>query len=98
MTAAASAGNSRWEVIAAACGVLTYEDIPGIIRQPPEIIPGTVATLRGDRSAAVCHDCYTDLHPAITVAVRFLSAASQWRRAVRRDPPAYPQRGHSPSG
>lgn len=59
MTAAARAGNSRWEVIAAACGVPIYEDIPGIIRQPSEIIPGTVATLGGDRRAAVCDECYT---------------------------------------
>ena len=42
-------------------------------------------------------DCYADLHPDITVTVKFFSA--RWpggSRAVRRDPPADPQRPRLP--
>jgi hypothetical protein len=33
-----------------------------------------VATIDGDWAAAVCDDCYADLHPGITVTVKFFSA------------------------
>ena len=33
-----------------------------------------LATIDGDWSAAVCDDCYADLHPEITVTVKFFSA------------------------
>lgn len=33
-----------------------------------------IATVDGDWSLAVCDNCYADLHPEITVTVRFYSA------------------------
>jgi RNase P subunit RPR2 len=38
-----------------------------------------IATVDGEWSTAVCDDCYADLHPAITVTVRFFSARSGGR-------------------
>lgn len=38
-----------------------------------------LATIDGDWGNAVCDNCYADLHPAITVSVRFLSARSAGR-------------------
>ena len=38
-----------------------------------------IATVDGDWAAAVCDNCYADLHPAITVTVRFFSARSPGR-------------------
>jgi hypothetical protein len=35
-----------------------------------------IATIGGDWSAAICDDCYVDLHPDITVTVRYYSARS----------------------
>jgi hypothetical protein len=35
-----------------------------------------LATINGNWGDAVCDDCYADLHPAITVSVRFFSARS----------------------
>ena len=35
-----------------------------------------LATIEEDWSAAICDDCYADLHPAITVTVRYFSACS----------------------
>jgi len=35
-----------------------------------------IATLGGDWATAVCDDCYADLHPGITVTVRYFSARS----------------------
>src|SRR5690242_6722416 len=35
-----------------------------------------LAALDGDWANALCDNCYADLHPAITVSVRFLSARS----------------------
>lgn len=35
-----------------------------------------LATLGGDWATAVCDNCYADLHPGITVTVRFFSARS----------------------
>lgn len=35
-----------------------------------------VTTIRGDWSNGVCDDCYADLHPALTVTVRYYSARS----------------------
>jgi hypothetical protein len=34
-----------------------------------------IITIDGDWAAAVCDDCYADLHPDITVAVRYFSAS-----------------------
>jgi hypothetical protein len=45
LTAAARAGSSRCEAIAAACGVQTHEDTAGVVCQPSGIIPGTAARL-----------------------------------------------------
>ena len=61
-----------------------------------------LATVDGDWAAAVCDDCYADLHPGITVTVKFFSA-----RFGRREPFAvirqrtrsdhdYPDIGHFP--
>jgi RNase P subunit RPR2 len=38
-----------------------------------------LATLDGDWATAMCDNCYADLHPAITVTVRFFSARSPGR-------------------
>ena len=35
-----------------------------------------LATIDGDWSATVCDNCYADLHPGITITVRFFSARS----------------------
>jgi hypothetical protein len=35
-----------------------------------------LATVDGDWAGAVCDDCYADLHPALTVTVRYFSACS----------------------
>ena len=62
-----------------------------------------IATIGGDWAAAVCDDCYADLHPGITVTVRFFSA--RWpddgrpvaaiRQRTRSDHD-YPDIGHFP--
>jgi hypothetical protein len=38
-----------------------------------------LATIDGDWSAAVCDNCYADLHPDIMVTVKFFSARSGGR-------------------
>jgi hypothetical protein len=45
LTAATRAGGSRWEAIAATCGVQTYPDTAEVVCQPSGIIPGTAARL-----------------------------------------------------
>ena len=62
-----------------------------------------IATIGGDWAAVVCDDCYGDLHPGITVTVRFFSA--RWpddgrpvaaiRQRTRSDHD-YPDIGHFP--
>src|SRR5260370_42160539 len=61
-----------------------------------------IATIDGDRAAAVCDDCYADLHPDIMVTVRYFSArfgsgepfaAIRQRTRSDRD---YPGIGHFP--
>ena len=213
LTAAARAGGSRWDEIAAACGIQTYKDLAGVIyritgetgadllfsatqhaveqltgsqrRYPPltwrcphcgqevtdraasgrpahiehghtsgcarlardqaadevrrrEQVPGLIlhsepavgplqrhwlrerieddcprcgwhgyfhhylATVDGDWAAAVCDDCYADLHPDITVTVKFFSASFGGRepfaviRQRDRSDHDYPDIGHSP--
>ena len=52
-----------------------------------------IATTDRDWSNGVCDDCYADLHPDITVTVRyFLALLAPGRGAGRSDPPAHPQR------
>jgi RNase P subunit RPR2 len=48
-----------------------------------------IATVGGDWATAVCDDCYADLHPGVTVAVRYFSARSPLDRTACR--------GHSPA-
>ena len=38
-----------------------------------------LATIDGDWAAAVCDNCYADLHPDITVTVKFFSASFRRR-------------------
>jgi len=62
-----------------------------------------LATIDGDWARAVCDDCYADLHPAITVTVKFFSARSSGtsqpfaviRQRTRSDHD-YPGLGHVP--
>ena len=61
-----------------------------------------LATVDGDWAAAVCDDCYTDLHPGITVTVKFFSARfgrgepfAVIRQRTRSDHD-YPDIGHFP--
>ena len=61
-----------------------------------------LATIDGDWAAAVCDDCYADLHPDITVAVKFYSASFDRRepfaviRQRDRSDHDYPGIGHFP--
>ncbi len=61
-----------------------------------------LATVDGDWAAAVCDDCYADLHPGITVAVKFFSARFGHRepfaviRQRTRSDHDYPDIGHFP--
>jgi hypothetical protein len=62
-----------------------------------------LTTIGGDWSAAVCDNCYADLHPDITVTVRYFSARSPIdgepvaaiRQRTRSDHD-YPDVGHFP--
>jgi hypothetical protein len=62
-----------------------------------------IATIDGDWSAAVCDNCYADLHPGITVTVRFYLArqpddgrpVAVIRQRTRSDHD-YPDIGHFP--
>ena len=47
-----------------------------------------IATVDGDWAAAVCDDCYADLHPGITVTVKFCVARvpASCPAAARRSP------------
>jgi hypothetical protein len=64
-----------------------------------------IATIGGDWSAAVCDDCYADLHPGITVTVTVRFYSARWpgdgravaaiRQRTRSDH-AYPDIGHFP--
>jgi RNase P subunit RPR2 len=47
-----------------------------------------LATIDGDWRAAVCDDCYADLHPAITVTVRTSRLGRLSMGARRNNPPA----------
>ena len=61
-----------------------------------------LATVGGDWAAAVCDDCYADLHPAITVTVKFFSASFGGKepfaviRQRDRSDHDYPDIGHFP--
>jgi RNase P subunit RPR2 len=61
-----------------------------------------LATIDGDWAAAICDDCWADLHPGITVTVRFFSASFGSREpfaAIRqrtRSDHDYPGIGHFP--
>jgi len=62
-----------------------------------------LATIDGDWAATVCDDCHADLHPGITVTVKFFSARSFGRRepfaVIRqrtRSDHDYPGIGHFP--
>ena len=62
-----------------------------------------IATIGGDWSAAVCDNCYADLHPGITVSVGFYAArhpedgraVAVIRQRTRSDHD-YPDIGHFP--
>ncbi len=61
-----------------------------------------MATVDGDWAATVCDDCYADLHPGITVTVKFFSASfggSEPFAVIRqrdRSDHDYPDIGHFP--
>ena len=78
LAAAARAAGSRWDAIAAACDERDDPE-PVIADDCPRCgwhgyFHHYIATVDGDWAAAVCDDCYADLHPGITVTVRFYAA------------------------